>query len=112
MAKASVQLDDEDALMDRIDQKKKLDKFINRWFHDTEEGTLKAAFHPFESASEFELVLERHLRKVIQKALPESAVDCRPSTSNMRRSSSAAPRPSAMCSTRYAARRRKAVPSF
>jgi tetratricopeptide (TPR) repeat protein len=73
MAKASVQLDDEDALMDRIDQKKKLDKFINRWFHDTEEGTLKAAFHPFESASEFELVLERHLRKVIQKALPESA---------------------------------------
>ncbi|UCC15583.1 MAG: hypothetical protein JSW21_06600 [Gammaproteobacteria bacterium] len=73
MAKASVQLDDEDALMDRIEQKKKLDKFINRWFHDTEEGTLKAAFHPFESASEFELVLERHLRKVIQKALPESA---------------------------------------
>jgi tetratricopeptide (TPR) repeat protein len=73
MAKASVQLDDEDALMERIDQKKKLDSFINRWFHDTEEGTLKAAFHPFESASEFELVLERHLRKIIQRALPESA---------------------------------------
>jgi tetratricopeptide (TPR) repeat protein len=73
MAKASVQLDDEDALMERIEQKKKLDNFINRWFHDTEEGTLKAAFHAFDSASEFELVLERHLRKVIQRALPESA---------------------------------------
>ena len=72
-AKASVQLDDEDALMDRIDQKKKLDTFINRWFHDHEEGTLKAAFHPFESPSEFELVLERHLRKVIERALPETA---------------------------------------
>ncbi len=72
-AKASVQLDDEDALMERIEQKKKLDRFINRWFHDTEEGTLKAAFHPFDSASEFELVLERHLRKVIERALPESA---------------------------------------
>jgi len=72
-AKASVQLDDENALMERIDQKKKLDTFINRWFHDTEEGTLKAAFHPFESPSEFELVLERHLRKVIERALPETA---------------------------------------
>ena len=72
-AKASVQLDDEDALMDRIEQKKKLDSFINRWFHDHEEGTLKAAFHPFESPSEFELVLERHLRKIIERALPEAA---------------------------------------
>jgi len=72
-AKASVQLDDENALMERIEQKKKLDTFINRWFHDTEEGTLKAAFHPFESPSEFELVLERHLRKMIERALPETA---------------------------------------
>ncbi|MGD1977665.1 MAG: hypothetical protein PVG57_08890, partial [Gammaproteobacteria bacterium] len=72
-AKASVQLDDENALMERIEQKKKLDNFINRWFHDHEEGTLKAAFHPFESPSEFELVLERHLRKVIERALPETA---------------------------------------
>jgi len=72
-AKASVQLDDENALMERIEQKKKLDNFINRWFHDTEEGTLKAAFHPFESPSEFELVLERHLRKIIERALPEAA---------------------------------------
>ncbi len=72
-AKASVQLDDEDALMERIEQKKKLDTFINRWFHDTEEGTLKAAFHPFDSPSEFEQVLERHLRKMIERALPESA---------------------------------------
>jgi tetratricopeptide (TPR) repeat protein len=71
-AKASVQLDDEAALMDRIDQKRKLDGFIANWFHHTEDGSLKAAFHPFESPSEFEQVLERHLRKMVLRALPDS----------------------------------------
>jgi tetratricopeptide (TPR) repeat protein len=71
-AKASVQLDDEAALMDRIDQKRKLDGFIANWFHHTEDGSLKAAFHPFESPSEFEQVLERHLRKMVLRALPDT----------------------------------------
>ncbi|HRP86107.1 MAG TPA: AAA family ATPase, partial [Gammaproteobacteria bacterium] len=71
-AKASVQLDDEAALLDRIDQKRKLDAFIESWFHHTEDGSLKAAFHPFATPSEFEQVLERHLRKIVQRALPES----------------------------------------
>ncbi|MDT8450687.1 MAG: tetratricopeptide repeat protein [Wenzhouxiangellaceae bacterium] len=71
-ARASVQLDDEKALMDRVEQKRKLDDFIARWFHHTEDGSLKAAFHPFESPSEFEQVLERHLRKMVLRALPES----------------------------------------
>lgn len=71
-AKASVQLDDEKALMDRIDQKRKLDGFITNWFHHTEDGSLKAAFHPFESPSEFEQVLERHLRKMVLRALPDT----------------------------------------
>lgn len=72
-AKASVQLDDEAALLDRIDQKRKLDAFIESWFHHTEDGSLKAAFHPFATPSEFEQVLERHLRKIVQRALPESS---------------------------------------
>jgi tetratricopeptide (TPR) repeat protein len=72
MAKASVQLDDEAALMDRIDQKRKLDTFINTWFHHNEDGSLKAAFHPFQTPSEFEQALERHLRKMVIRALPAS----------------------------------------
>lgn len=72
-AKASVQLDDEKALMDRIDQKRKLDGFIANWFHHTEDGSLKAAFHPFELPSEFEQILERHLRKMVVRALPDTA---------------------------------------
>lgn len=70
-AKTSVHLDDEAALLNRIDQKRKLDRFIANWFHDTEDGSLKAAFHPFESPSDFEQVLERHLRKIVMRALPE-----------------------------------------
>ncbi len=72
MAKASVQLDDEKALMDRIEQKRKLDHFIANWFHHTEDGSLKAAFHPFESPSDFEQALERHLRKIVVTARPDS----------------------------------------
>ena len=71
-AKASVQLDDEKALLERIEQKRKLDGFIANWFHHTDDGSLKAAFHPFESPSEFEQVLERHLRKMVLRALPDS----------------------------------------
>ena len=71
-ATPSVSLDDEAALMDRIDQKKKLDGFITRWFHDTEDGSLTAAFHPFESPSEFEQLLEHHMHRLIDRLLPST----------------------------------------
>jgi tetratricopeptide (TPR) repeat protein len=71
-ATPSVSLDDSDALMDRLDQKKKLDGFVRKWFHDSEEGTLKAAFHSFESPSDFEIVMERHLHRLIDRLLPKS----------------------------------------
>ena len=59
--------------MERLGQKKKLDQFIDKWFHDKAEGTLVAAFHPFESPSDFEILLENHLRKLIDRHLPRSA---------------------------------------
>ncbi len=72
-APPSVRLDDEKDLMERLGQKKKLDQFIDKWFHDKAEGTLVAAFHPFESPSDFEILLENHLRKLIDRHLPRSA---------------------------------------
>ena len=71
-ATPSVSLDDEAALMDRIAQKKKLDEFVARWFHDTEDGSLVAAFHPFETPSEFEQLAEHHLHRLIDRLLPKS----------------------------------------
>ncbi len=72
-AKPVVDLDDEPALLRRLEQKKALDGFIKRWFFDAAEGTLKAAFHSFELSAQFEQVLEEHLRKLIQRRLPEVA---------------------------------------
>ena len=74
-APPSVRLDDERDLMERLTQKKKLDEFIEKWFHDRSEGTLVAAFHPFESPSDFEILLENHLRRLIERQLPRSAAE-------------------------------------
>ncbi len=71
-APPSVRLDDEKDLLERLAQKKKLDEFIGRWFHDQADGSLVAAFHPFESPSDFEILLETHLRRLIERQLPRS----------------------------------------
>jgi tetratricopeptide (TPR) repeat protein len=71
-APPSVRLDDEKELLERLDQKKKLDEFVQKWFHDKAEGTLIAAFHAFESPGDFESSFESHLHKLVEKHLPES----------------------------------------
>ena len=68
----SVRLDDEKELMERLEQKKKLDDFVDKWFHDKTEGTLKAAFHSFDAASDFEALLEHHLHKLVERHLPKT----------------------------------------
>ncbi|HEV8331277.1 MAG TPA: tetratricopeptide repeat protein [Steroidobacteraceae bacterium] len=72
-APPSVRLDDERDLMERLAQKKKLEEFVDKWFHDRTAGTLVAAFHPFESPGDFEILLENHLRRLIERQLPRSA---------------------------------------
>ncbi len=71
-APPSVRLDDEKELLDRLSQKKKLDTFVDKWFHDKAEGTLVAAFHTFEAPSDFEEVVENHLRRLIDRQIPAS----------------------------------------
>ncbi|MDH4048502.1 MAG: tetratricopeptide repeat protein [Gammaproteobacteria bacterium] len=71
-APPSVRLDDEKELLDRLSQKKKLDEFIGKWFHDQAEGTIVAAFHLFEAPSDFENSLENHLHRLIDRQIPGS----------------------------------------
>ncbi len=73
-APPSVRLDDEKELLERLRQKKKLDDFVARWFHDQAEGTIIAAFHAFESPGDFEEVLEGHLRRLVERKLPDALV--------------------------------------
>jgi tetratricopeptide (TPR) repeat protein len=75
-----VDISDENKLMRRLEQKKALDKFMEKWFFN-EDATLKAAFHSFATTSEFEKVLEEHLRKLIRRrleSLPAASAEAAP----------------------------------
>jgi len=65
-----VSLSEPEELLKKLEQKKALDRFIENWFIDAEEGTLTGAFHPFEGPEAFENLLETHLRKLIQRSVP------------------------------------------
>lgn len=74
-AEPLVSLLDPEALMEKLRQRQALDAFVTRWFHDQEDGSLRAAYHQFETPEEFETVLERHLRRLIDRRAPEAAGD-------------------------------------
>lgn len=65
-----VSLRDEQAVLTTLEQKRKLDAFVSRWFHNSEDGTLRAAFHSFDGPARFEELLETHLRKVLDRRFP------------------------------------------
>lgn len=69
-AEPFVSLLDPDALMEKLRQRQALDDFVERWFHDRRDGTLRAAYHQFEAAEDFELTLERHLRRLVDRRAP------------------------------------------
>lgn len=75
-----VDISDEKKLMRRLEQKRALDQFVEKWFFN-EDATLKAAFHAFATTSEFERVLEEHLRKLIRRrleSLPAASAEAAP----------------------------------
>ena len=65
-----VPLSDRETLMSRIEQKERVDNFINKWFFD-KDGTFKGAFHAFKNTSQFEKLLEMHLRKLVLSIIPD-----------------------------------------
>ena len=73
-ADPQVSLKDKQLLLEKLKQKESLDNFFDKWFHDKTEGTLIAAFHPFNTSADFEEIFESHLSKLIKSRLPKSAV--------------------------------------
>lgn len=69
-AEPHASMSDENALLQRLQQKKALDGFIDRWFGNPKDS-FRAAFHTFDSPETFETLLENHLRKLIQERLPQ-----------------------------------------
>lgn len=68
MADPVVSLSDRAKRDERIQQWDRLNTFIEKWFH-AKDGSLTAAFHPFDTSSRFEEHLELHLAKLIEKGL-------------------------------------------
>jgi hypothetical protein len=68
-----VSLKDKKTLLEKLSQKEAVEAFLSKWFQDDAEGTLITAFHPFERSSDFEELLESHLKKLIERRLPEEA---------------------------------------
>lgn len=71
-AEPLVSLQDAAGLLEKLRQKEALDAFIDRWFHDRDDGTLRAAFHPFATPDVFEEALTVHLRKMIRRMIPST----------------------------------------
>ncbi len=64
-------LSNEEELLRKLEQKKALDGFIDRWFGNPEDS-FQAAFHAFVSEAEFESLLESHLRRLVESRLPDT----------------------------------------
>ncbi len=73
-AEPHVSMSNEDALLEKLAQKRALDTFIDRWFGNPQES-FKAAFHQFPSPDEFESLLENHLRRLIRERLPHHVTE-------------------------------------
>jgi CheY-like chemotaxis protein len=71
-AQAVVALDNRASVLDRLDQKEKLEGFISKWF-STEDGlSIARVYHAFDSVGQFENILERHLRKLALQIVESS----------------------------------------
>ncbi len=77
VAQVGVSLEDEEAVLEKLAQKKALDQFERKWFHSMEETSLIGAFHPFNSTEEFKPLFEVHLRKLVGQLLPREEEEAR-----------------------------------
>lgn len=70
-AERSISLADRESAMDAFAQKDALDRFVDRWFGNPR-STFRAAFKSFETADEFERLLQADLRALIVRKLPQA----------------------------------------
>ena len=61
-------LSDGSAVLERLDQIKRLQAYIERWLI-VDDGSFIGAFHNFCDPEQFEVMAEVHLRKMVEKLL-------------------------------------------
>jgi CheY-like chemotaxis protein len=65
---ATVELQDREQVLDRLDQMDRLGGYIERWFK-SEDGSYLGAFHEFADSEQLESMLLLHLRKLVDRWL-------------------------------------------
>ena len=68
----TVALDDRETVLDRLDQRDRLERYLERQFRG-EDGSYVGAFHQFAEPEELESMLALHLRKLIDRWLADQA---------------------------------------
>jgi hypothetical protein len=66
-AEPTIGLGDTNAARERLDQKERVDAFLRKWFADPERGNPIAASRSFADATQFEEMLEDHLRALVAR---------------------------------------------
>jgi CheY-like chemotaxis protein len=64
-----VGLNDRDMIMNRLEQKERLDEFVRNWFMTKDGESYIGAFHAFEAEEDFETMIYTHLRKLVLNQL-------------------------------------------
>jgi len=70
-APATVVLDDRDKVLNKLDQKERLELFMDKWFSTDDGLSIARVYHAFDSTRQFEDLLERHLRKLALEIVGE-----------------------------------------
>ena len=70
----TLSLEDRDAVMDRLDQIDKLNRYLDRWLIG-EDGSYVGAFHMFETEDQLDTMLELHLRKLVEARLSDGQAE-------------------------------------
>jgi CheY-like chemotaxis protein len=68
-AEPVVGLNDRDLIMDRLQQKERLEEFVRKWFMTEDGESYIGAFHAFGTEENFELMISTHLRKLVVNQL-------------------------------------------
>lgn len=72
-AKVVADISDKPIFLQRLAQKEALDRFVAKWLRDEKDNSDRA-WHRFETSAQFEELLDEHLRKLIERRLPETPI--------------------------------------
>ena len=70
-AEAYFSLQETDKAIEAINQFEKVQRFMDKWFINPEDGSYKGAYHCFNAEHEFEEMISKHLKKLVLKHLED-----------------------------------------